>query len=240
MGVQSASTVVSELGARSAVGQRICEHGRRRSKCKECGGASICEHGRGAHECKECGGASICEHGRQRSQCKECGGSQYASTVVGALSARSAVGDQSASTVVSALHARSAVGHNLRARSSALSVQGVQEVANKNRQTYESKSFTVSLFHRRGELRSSLAKCNVKFVYAIDSPSRSSCACVLSARRGHLHDLHRAARVGGDQHPPHGRPRNRAHKETRLVALGGGDGWYRPGALVGERRRHRE
>ncbi len=65
----------------------------------------------------------------------------------------------------------------------------MQKVANKNRQTGESKSFTVSLFHRRGELRSSLAKCNVKFVYAIDSPSRSSCACVLSARRGHLHDL---------------------------------------------------
>ena len=50
----------------------------------------------------------ICEHGRQRSD------------------ARSAVGHQSASTVVSAISARSAVGINLRARSSALSMQGVR------------------------------------------------------------------------------------------------------------------
>ena len=93
-GSQSASTVVSALSARSAVGHQsastvvsrsrckecggsqICEHGRERSKCKECGGsASICEHGRERHlRCKECGGASICEHGRRRPQCKECGG----------------------------------------------------------------------------------------------------------------------------------------------------------------------
>ena len=53
-------------------GASICEHGRQRSECKECGGASICEHGRVRSKCKECGGASICEHGRQRSQCKEC------------------------------------------------------------------------------------------------------------------------------------------------------------------------
>ena len=52
-----------------------CPHGRRRERCKECGGASICEHGRQRHQCKECGGSSICEHGRQRYQCKECGGS---------------------------------------------------------------------------------------------------------------------------------------------------------------------
>ena len=51
-----------------------CPHGRRRAKCKECGGASICEHGRERYECKECGGKGICEHGRVRSQCKECGG----------------------------------------------------------------------------------------------------------------------------------------------------------------------
>ena len=54
----------------------LCEHGRRRSVCKECGGSQICEHGRVRSKCKECGGASICEHGRQRPQCKECGGSQ--------------------------------------------------------------------------------------------------------------------------------------------------------------------
>ena len=49
-----------------------CEHDKRRSRCKECGGSSICEHGRRRSQCKECGGASICEHDRIRSQCKEC------------------------------------------------------------------------------------------------------------------------------------------------------------------------
>ena len=49
-----------------------CEHGvKPRSKCKVC---SACPHGRRRYRCKECGGASICEHGRVRSVCKECGG----------------------------------------------------------------------------------------------------------------------------------------------------------------------
>ena len=56
------------------VGRSICEHSRRSSYCKECGGASICEHNKVRSSCKECGGASICEHNRIRSYCKECGG----------------------------------------------------------------------------------------------------------------------------------------------------------------------
>ena len=59
---------------RDCGGASICEHGRRRSQCKDCGGASICEHGRQRSHCKDCGGSSNCEHGRQRSQCKDCGG----------------------------------------------------------------------------------------------------------------------------------------------------------------------
>jgi len=55
-------------------GASMCEHGRQRSRCKECGGASICEHGCLRYQCKECGGKGICEHGRRRSVCKECGG----------------------------------------------------------------------------------------------------------------------------------------------------------------------
>ena len=51
-----------------------CEHGRRRTLCKDCGGGSICEHGRRRSICKDCGGSGICEHGRQRSTCKDCGG----------------------------------------------------------------------------------------------------------------------------------------------------------------------
>ena len=52
-----------------------CPHGKRRRRCKECGGSQICEHcehGRRRSECKECGGGSICEHGRIRYHCKEC------------------------------------------------------------------------------------------------------------------------------------------------------------------------
>ncbi len=55
--------------------RKKCEHGRQKSKCKDCGGASICEHGRQKYQCKDCGGASICEHGRFKSHCKDCGGS---------------------------------------------------------------------------------------------------------------------------------------------------------------------
>jgi len=55
-------------------GASICEHNRERNRCQECGGASICEHNRQKNRCKECGGTSICEHNRQRNRCKECGG----------------------------------------------------------------------------------------------------------------------------------------------------------------------
>ena len=56
----------------SPCGSSICEHGRLRHKCKECGGKGICEHGRERYYCKECGGKGICEHGRRRNTCKEC------------------------------------------------------------------------------------------------------------------------------------------------------------------------
>ena len=47
-------------------------------------GASSCEHGRRRSACKECGGSSFHEHGRQRSRSKECGSYATASTVGGA------------------------------------------------------------------------------------------------------------------------------------------------------------
>lgn len=53
-----------------------CEHGRRKSQCKQCGGSQICGHNRIKTECKPCGGSQICEHGRRKSKCKQCGGSQ--------------------------------------------------------------------------------------------------------------------------------------------------------------------
>ena len=60
--------------ASKPVKQRLCEHQRRRDRCKDCGGASICEHQRIRSRCKQCGGASFCEHQRRRSRCKQCGG----------------------------------------------------------------------------------------------------------------------------------------------------------------------
>jgi hypothetical protein len=56
--------------------RRLCEHGKQKSRCKECGGSGICEHKRVRSRCTECGGSGICEHKRVRSQCTECGGSQ--------------------------------------------------------------------------------------------------------------------------------------------------------------------
>ena len=65
-------------------GGSLCEHGRVRSQCKDCGGSSICEHGRQRSRCKECGGGSICEHGRRRYRCKDCGGSSQEIVVLDA------------------------------------------------------------------------------------------------------------------------------------------------------------
>lgn len=56
-------------------GSEICEHGKRKSRCKECNGSEICEHGRRNSACKDCLGAYICEHGRRKSACKDCLGS---------------------------------------------------------------------------------------------------------------------------------------------------------------------
>ena len=62
------------IGAMAPIKRNLCEHKRRRSSCKDCGGGSICEHKRQRSQCKECGGGSICEHQRRRSRCKECRG----------------------------------------------------------------------------------------------------------------------------------------------------------------------
>jgi len=56
-----------------------CEHGRRKSRCKDCGGSSLCVHNRQKNNCKECGGSSFCVHNRMKVTCIECGGSQICS-----------------------------------------------------------------------------------------------------------------------------------------------------------------
>ena len=57
-------------------GSQICEHGKIKSRCKNCGGSEICEHKKRKSECKECKGSQICEHGKRKSVCKDCLGSQ--------------------------------------------------------------------------------------------------------------------------------------------------------------------
>ena len=37
-----------------AFGRQHCEHGRRRTTCKDCGGGSVCEHRRVRSACKDC------------------------------------------------------------------------------------------------------------------------------------------------------------------------------------------
>ena len=52
----------------------ICEHDKRKSICKKCGGGSLCVHDHIKSSCKKCKGSQICDHNRQRSTCKECKG----------------------------------------------------------------------------------------------------------------------------------------------------------------------
>lgn len=53
-------------------GKGICEHGKNKSYCKECGGSQVCKHGKSKYFCKECSGKGICEHGNNKFICKEC------------------------------------------------------------------------------------------------------------------------------------------------------------------------
>jgi len=64
-----------ECGRVSNKTRKLCEHGRQKHQCKECGGSSICKHSKRKAVCTECKGSSICQHGRQKHQCKECNGS---------------------------------------------------------------------------------------------------------------------------------------------------------------------
>ena len=57
----------------------------KRSQCKDGGGKrSLCEHGRQRYYCKDCGGGGICEHGRRRKpgRCKDCGEQAQAEVAV--------------------------------------------------------------------------------------------------------------------------------------------------------------
>ena len=51
-----------------------CEHGKRRCRCRECGGGEFCKHDMRRSRCKECGGGELCKHTKRKEYCKECGG----------------------------------------------------------------------------------------------------------------------------------------------------------------------
>jgi photosystem II stability/assembly factor-like uncharacterized protein len=52
----------------------VCEHGKSKYRCKECGGNFYCTHGRRKTRCLEgCGGSAFCVlHGKRKDRCKEC------------------------------------------------------------------------------------------------------------------------------------------------------------------------
>jgi hypothetical protein len=49
----------------------LCEHGKRKSRCRECGGSAFCSHGREKYRCKDCG-TGLCIHGKRTDICKDC------------------------------------------------------------------------------------------------------------------------------------------------------------------------
>ena len=54
-----------------------CEHGKKKSICRECGGSSFCEHNKRKAHCLDCGGSALCKHNKLKSRCRECGGSAF-------------------------------------------------------------------------------------------------------------------------------------------------------------------
>jgi len=71
----------SLMGIKQARGAPAkCPHGRRKSRCTDCGGSvqAECPHGRRKSRCTECGGSGLCQHGRRKSRCTDCGGSVQA------------------------------------------------------------------------------------------------------------------------------------------------------------------
>ena len=78
--VQATNPIPARTGVGSSSRHKVCQHGKRRTRCPQCNGNSLCEHSRQKLHCRDCRHmytkcASFCQHGRQRSRCKECGGS---------------------------------------------------------------------------------------------------------------------------------------------------------------------
>ena len=57
--------------------RKPCEHGKRKERCRECGGSSFCGHGKRKERCRECDGSEYCEHEILRFGCKLCSPTAY-------------------------------------------------------------------------------------------------------------------------------------------------------------------
>ena len=54
-GKKPSQICIADLRIKKARGAPAkCPHGRRRSRCTECGGSALCQHGRHRHQCSEC------------------------------------------------------------------------------------------------------------------------------------------------------------------------------------------
>ncbi len=54
-----------------------CEHGKRKYRCKACGGSSFCEHNKRKTYCETCGGSELCIHKKRKARCRECDGTEF-------------------------------------------------------------------------------------------------------------------------------------------------------------------
>jgi len=62
-----------ETGAPSAAkprGKYLCSCGKRKYRCKVCGGSALCPHGKVKSDCQEC--TPSCPHGYTKRNCKDC------------------------------------------------------------------------------------------------------------------------------------------------------------------------
>lgn len=57
--------------------RKKCPHGKRKARCKECGGGSLCSHGIRKALCRDCDGTGYCEHGPRKERCVICLGPAY-------------------------------------------------------------------------------------------------------------------------------------------------------------------
>ena len=71
----------NKIRATSSSSTGYCPHGKKQSRCVDCGGKEMCEHGKRRTRCIDCRevckGSELCLHNVRKSRCRVCGGSSY-------------------------------------------------------------------------------------------------------------------------------------------------------------------